>query len=117
MSGRQPSLGPAWLDHTNVRQRIKQDRVFEERLFWVVTRSLRCFYCMGHCEMLIEVAVKAGEKPRTVYRQVSWPAALEPAHSRETIGLTKASRLAGSRYWLDQRTTQDFRRHICRFSS
>ena len=22
----------------------KQDRVFEELLFWVVTRSLRCFY-------------------------------------------------------------------------
>ena len=22
----------------------------------MVTRSLRCFYCMGHCEMLLEVA-------------------------------------------------------------
>jgi len=33
-----------------------QDRVFEESLFWVQTRSIRCNYCMGHCEMLLEVA-------------------------------------------------------------
>ena len=34
----------------------KPDRVFEESLFWVQTRSIRCNYCMGHCEMLLEVA-------------------------------------------------------------
>lgn len=28
---------------------------FEESVFWVVTRGLRCFYCMEHCEMLMEV--------------------------------------------------------------
>jgi alkylhydroperoxidase family enzyme len=33
-----------------------QDRVFEESLFWVQTRAIRCNYCMGHCEMLMEVA-------------------------------------------------------------
>jgi len=33
-----------------------QDRVFEESLFWIQTRSIRCNYCMGHCEMLLEVA-------------------------------------------------------------
>jgi alkylhydroperoxidase family enzyme len=32
------------------------DRVFEESLFWVQTRAVRCNYCMGHCEMLLEVA-------------------------------------------------------------
>ena len=32
------------------------DRVFEECLFWVQTRGVRCNYCMGHCEMLLEVA-------------------------------------------------------------
>ena len=32
------------------------DRVFEESLFWVQTRAIRCNYCMGHCEMLLEVA-------------------------------------------------------------
>ena len=32
------------------------DRVFEESLFWVQTRAVQCNYCMGHCEMLLEVA-------------------------------------------------------------
>lgn len=32
------------------------DRVFEESLFWVQTRTIDCNYCMGHCEMLLEVA-------------------------------------------------------------
>ena len=57
VSGRQPKLGPAWIKCTRTfGSEPKQDRVFEETLFWVVTRTLRCFYCMGHCEMLLEVA-------------------------------------------------------------
>ncbi len=32
------------------------DRILEESLFWVQTRAIRCNYCMGHCEMLLEVA-------------------------------------------------------------
>jgi alkylhydroperoxidase family enzyme len=57
VSGRQPKLGPAWIKTTRTfGSESQQDRVFEETLFWVVTRSLRCFYCMGHCEMLLEVA-------------------------------------------------------------
>lgn len=32
------------------------DRIFEESLFWVQTRAIECNYCMGHCEMLLEVA-------------------------------------------------------------
>ncbi len=32
------------------------ERVFEESLFWVQTRAIECNYCMGHCEMLLEVA-------------------------------------------------------------
>jgi alkylhydroperoxidase family enzyme len=57
VSGRQPKLGPAWIKCTRTfGSESKQDRVFEETLFWVVTRTLRCFYCMGHCEMLLEVA-------------------------------------------------------------
>jgi hypothetical protein len=44
-----------------------QDRVFEESLFWIQTRSIQCNYCMGHCEMLLEVAGldKAGVAERT----------------------------------------------------
>ena len=45
----------------------RQDRVFEESLFWVQTRSIQCNYCMGHCEMLLEVAGldKTGVAART----------------------------------------------------
>ncbi len=32
------------------------NRILEESLFWVQTRALECNYCMGHCEMLLEVA-------------------------------------------------------------
>lgn len=31
-------------------------RILEESLFWVQTRAVECSYCMGHCEMLLEVA-------------------------------------------------------------
>lgn len=43
------------------------DRVFEESLFWVQTRTIECNYCMGHCEMLLEVAGldKSGVADRT----------------------------------------------------
>ncbi len=54
--GYQPKLGPAWIKCLRVfEQEAHQDRVFEESVFWVVTRGLQCFYCMGHCEMLMEV--------------------------------------------------------------
>ena len=54
--GHQPQLGPAWIKCLRVfEMEARQDRVFEESVFWVVTRGLRCFYCMGHCEMLMEV--------------------------------------------------------------
>ena len=32
------------------------ERILEESLFWVQTRAIDCNYCMGHCEMLLEVA-------------------------------------------------------------
>ena len=56
-NGYVPELAVPW----NVATRTmwaesKQDRVFEESLFWIQTRSIQCNYCMGHCEMLLEVA-------------------------------------------------------------
>jgi alkylhydroperoxidase family enzyme len=43
--GYQPELANAWSACTRAfAEDSKQDRVFEELLFWVVTRSLRCFY-------------------------------------------------------------------------
>jgi alkylhydroperoxidase family enzyme len=44
-TGYQPELALGWGNCTrNFAQDAKQDRVFEESLFWVVTRSLNCFY-------------------------------------------------------------------------
>ncbi len=43
--GYQPELAAAWSACTRAfGEEAKQDRVFEESLFWVVTRSLDCFY-------------------------------------------------------------------------
>ena len=43
--GYQPRLASAWSACTrNFGEEAKQDRVFEESLFWVVTRTIDCFY-------------------------------------------------------------------------
>ena len=43
--GYQPELAAAWSACTSAfRDEAKQDRVFEESLFWVVTRTIHCFY-------------------------------------------------------------------------
>jgi alkylhydroperoxidase family enzyme len=54
-----PELATAWetLMRTNMPEmRSKLDRVFGISVFWVVTRTIECPYCMGHCEMNWEVA-------------------------------------------------------------
>jgi alkylhydroperoxidase family enzyme len=43
--GYQPELGAGWLRGLRTfADEANQDRVFEESLFWVITRSLHCFY-------------------------------------------------------------------------
>jgi alkylhydroperoxidase family enzyme len=43
--GYQPELTAAWFGCTRTfAEEARQDRVFEESLFWVITRSLNCFY-------------------------------------------------------------------------
>jgi alkylhydroperoxidase family enzyme len=43
--GHQPQMGPAWLHCLRTFGReANQDRVFEESLFWVITRTIHCFY-------------------------------------------------------------------------
>jgi hypothetical protein len=43
--GYQPELAAAWSHCTgSFRSDANQDRVFEECLFWIVTRSIDCFY-------------------------------------------------------------------------
>jgi len=54
-----PELATAWetVMRTNMLEmRPKMDRVFGISMFWVITRSIDCPYCMGHCEMNWEVA-------------------------------------------------------------
>jgi alkylhydroperoxidase family enzyme len=56
-NGYVPELAVPWNVSTRTMwAESKQDRVFEESLFWIQTRSIQCNYCMGHCEMLLEVA-------------------------------------------------------------
>ena len=56
-SGYVPELAVPWSISTRTMwAETKPDRVFEESLFWIQTRSVECNYCMGHCEMLLEVA-------------------------------------------------------------
>ena len=43
--GYQPRLALAWSAcMRSFGEEAKQDRVFEESLFWVVTRTIHCFY-------------------------------------------------------------------------
>jgi alkylhydroperoxidase family enzyme len=43
--GYQPELAAAWSATTRAfREEAQQDRVFEESLFWIVTRTIHCFY-------------------------------------------------------------------------
>ena len=41
----QPELTEAWFDCANAfRQDAQLDRVFQNCIFWLVTKSVRCFY-------------------------------------------------------------------------
>lgn len=56
-SGYVPELAVPWSIATRTMwSETKPDRIFEESLFWIQTRAIGCNYCMGHCEMLLEVA-------------------------------------------------------------
>ena len=56
-TGYVPELALPWSMTTRTMwAEAQQDRVLEESLFWVQTRAVQCNYCMGHCEMLLEVA-------------------------------------------------------------
>jgi alkylhydroperoxidase family enzyme len=55
--GYAPELAAPWSRATRTMwAEAPNDRVLEESLFWVQTRAIQCNYCMGHCEMLLEVA-------------------------------------------------------------
>ncbi len=82
-----PELAVPWSVATRTMwAEAQNDRVFEESLFWVQTRAIRCNYCMGHCEMLLEVA---GLDPEAVAERTR-------AGRRRLVGLP-AGRAAGLR--------------------
>ena len=59
-SGNQPEMASAWMacgrGRAAASEKTRLDPIFANTLFWVITRSINCTYCMGHCEMLLEVA-------------------------------------------------------------
>jgi alkylhydroperoxidase family enzyme len=57
--GYQPELGGAWetyLRTSSIETAAEMNRTFAQSLFWVTTRAINCSYCMGHCEMGLELA-------------------------------------------------------------
>ncbi|OYP33091.1 hypothetical protein CGZ80_18555 [Rhodopirellula sp. MGV] len=55
--GYAPELAIAWTTTTRTHwDECPGERILEESLFWVQTRAVECNYCMGHCEMLLDVA-------------------------------------------------------------
>jgi alkylhydroperoxidase family enzyme len=57
--GHQPELAAAWevyLRTSSIENSDRMDRVFGQSLFWVTTRGMDCSYCMGHCEMGLDLA-------------------------------------------------------------
>ncbi len=57
--GHQPEMAAAWetyLRTSALETSDKMDRVFAQSLFWVTTRAMNCPYCMGHCEMGMDLA-------------------------------------------------------------
>ncbi len=57
--GHQPEMAAAWEVHlrtSSIETSDKLSRVFSQSLFWVTTRGMDCAYCMGHCEMGLDLA-------------------------------------------------------------
>jgi alkylhydroperoxidase family enzyme len=53
----QPELAARWTACAQAfGDEANQDPVFEQFLLWVVSRSSKCFYCLGHTAMLLAVA-------------------------------------------------------------
>jgi alkylhydroperoxidase family enzyme/thiol-disulfide isomerase/thioredoxin len=70
------------------------ERILEESLFWVQTRAIDCNYCMGHCEMLLEVAGlnrPAIAKRTQMLAETDW-ASFPPAEQRAYAYARKLSR-------------------------
>lgn len=94
-SGYVPELAVPWSIATRTMwAEAGSDRVFEESLFWIQTRTIGCNYCMGHCEMLLEVAGLSREAVAERTRLLAgddW-SAFPPAEQRAYAYARKLSR-------------------------
>ena len=53
----QPELAAAWTSCAQAfGDEANQDPIFEQLVLWVVSRSSRCYYCLGHTEMVLGVS-------------------------------------------------------------
>jgi alkylhydroperoxidase family enzyme len=71
------------------------ERILEESLFWVQTRAIECNYCMGHCEMLLEVAgldKEAVAKRTRLLAETDW-SSFPPEEQRAYAFARKLSRV------------------------
>jgi alkylhydroperoxidase family enzyme len=86
-----PELALPWSTTTRTMwAEAQQDRVLEESLFWVQTRAVECNYCMGHCEMLLEVAGLNKEQITDRLKRLAsddWSAF--PAHEQRTFAYAR----------------------------
>ncbi len=119
----QPALLVAWSACTQAfAEEADQDPVFEQSLFWVVTRTKQCFYCMGHTEMMLVVAgldskaindrvqllaggdwssLRPAERIalQFAHKQAKNPAAIEPRDVRALVGMCGPSRALDVIWW------------------
>lgn len=94
-SGYVPELAVPWSISTRTMwSETSPDRVFEESLFWIQTRSIECNYCMGHCEMLLEVAGLDKQAVADRTRRLAGPdwSAFPPAEQRAFAYARKLSK-------------------------
>ncbi len=81
-----------------------EDRILEELLFWIQTHTVGCHYCMGHCEMLLELSGLGSDEIGELLSQLAiddWTG-FDPA-DRRAFGL--ARKLTGSPWEL---SSEDF---------
>ena len=104
-----PELAVPWSVSTRTLwSEAQTDRIFEESLFWVQTRAIECNYCMGHCEMLLEVAGLDKEQIAQRTRMLAgddW-SAFPPAEQRAYAYARKLSRTPWELTESDYRTLE-----------
>ena len=108
-SGYVPELAVPWSIATRTMwAETKPDRVFEESLFWIQTRSIECNYCMGHCEMLLEVAGLDKQAVADRTRRLAGPdwSAFPPAEQRAYAYARKLSQTPWTVNVADYRTLE-----------